>query len=105
MHLGVRAADQLLTLKAADSQQQLQYLAAVGEFNLGRLSDARNRLQQVVKENPNFSQGKNLLKACEDKLTNDTIAAGGVVAGVVGVSAVVATALLAGGSSSSSSKR
>ena len=98
VHLGVRAADQLLTLKA-DKEQELLYLKAVGQYKLGKLSDARSSLQQSLKSNANFTQGKNLLRVVEDKLTNDTLVAGGAIAGVVGISAAVTAVLLAGGSS------
>ena len=97
MRLGVKAADQLLTLKAEESQQLL-YLAAVGEYKLGKLTEARTRLKAALQGNKDFSQGKNLLKAIDDKLTSDTIVAGGVVAAVVGVSVTLAGVLLAGGS-------
>jgi catechol-2,3-dioxygenase len=98
MALGVKAANQLLTLKA-DETQQLAYLAAVGEYKLGKLLDARTRLQRIVKLNPDFAQAKNLLQAVEDKMTSDTLVAGGVVAGVVGVTAAVVGGLLMSGGS------
>ena len=95
MRLGVKAADQLLTLKAEETQQLL-YLAAVGEYKLGKLTEARARLKAALQEHKDFSQGKNLLKAIDDKMTSDTIVAGGVLAAVVGVSATVAGVLLSG---------
>jgi hypothetical protein len=95
MRAGIKAADQLLTLKV-DETQQLLFLAAVGEYQLGKLADARARLKVAIANNPDFSQGKNLLQAIEDKMTNDTLMAGGVIAAVVGASAVVAGVLLAG---------
>lgn len=96
--LGLKAAKQLLTLKV-DERQQLQYLAAVAEYKLGKYPEARSRLQQATKENPEFGQGKHLLQAIEDKMTSDTLVAGGVVTAVVGVTAAIAGSLLLSGGS------
>ena len=92
---GVKAADSLLKLKAEETQQ-LQYLAAVGEFKLGKYTDARARVRKVLEENPQFGQGKSLLKLIEDKMMQDTAVAGGVIAGVGVVSAAVLGVMLSG---------
>ena len=93
--LGVKAADQLLKLGAEESRQLL-YLASVGEYKLGKYTEARARLKVQLGKDPDSHQAKALLKAIEDKMTNDTIVAGGVVTAVVGVSAAIAAALLSG---------
>jgi mitochondrial fission 1 protein len=93
---GVKAADTLLKL-GADEPRQLLYLAAVGEYQLGKFGDARARLKMCLSKDPDAHQAKTLLQAIEDKMTNDTIVAGGVVAAVVGVSAAVASVLLSRG--------
>jgi Fis1 C-terminal tetratricopeptide repeat len=94
---GVKAADQLLQLKA-DEEQQLMYLAAVGTYNLGRMVETRKRLKAVLAKYPEFGQSKTLLEAVEDKLTSDTLLAGGALAAVGGIAAVVVGSILASGS-------
>ena len=93
---GVKAADQLITLEA-EEMQQLLYLAAVGEYKLGDYMSSRARLQVALKDSPDFAQAKNLLQAIEDKMTSDTLVAGGVLAAIAGVSLAVVAGLAAGG--------
>lgn len=92
---GVKAADQLMQL-GVDETRQLMYLAAVGEYNLGRVVDARQRLQKVLKEQPDFNQASTLLAAVDDKLTTDTLMAGGAIAAVGAVAGVVIGILASG---------
>lgn len=79
-----------------DETRQLMYLAAVGEYNLGRVVDARQRLQKVLKEQPDFNQASTLLAAVDDKLTTDTLMAGGAIAAVGAVAGVVIGILASG---------
>ena len=72
------------------------YLAAVGEYNLGRAVDARQRLKSLLQEQPDFSQANTLLTAVDDKLTSDTLMAGGAIAAVGAVAGIVLGALVSG---------
>lgn len=92
---GVKAADQLMQL-GVDEKRQLMYLAAVGEYNLGRVVDARQRLKKLLEEQPDFSQASTLLAAVDDKLTTDTLMAGGAIAAVGAVAGIVLGALVSG---------
>lgn len=58
--------------------------------------EARQRLKTLLETNPEMHQAKTLLDAVDDKLTTDTLVAGGALA-VVGAIAGVAIAALAGG--------
>lgn len=91
----MKAADQLMQL-GVDEARQLMYLAAVGEYNLGRVVDARQRLQKLLQEQPDFSQAHNLLAAVDDKLTTDTLMAGGAIAAVGAVAGVLIGILASG---------
>lgn len=92
---GVKSADRLMQL-GVDESRQLTYLAAVGEYKLGKAVEARQRLKTLLETNPEMHQAKTLLDAVDDKLTTDTLVAGGALA-VVGAIAGVAIAALAGG--------
>lgn len=72
------------------------YLAAVGEYKLGQAVDARQRLIKLLKEQPDFSQARSLLEAVDDKLTTDTLMAGGAIAAVGAVAGLVIGALASG---------
>ena len=63
---------------------------------LGKAVEARQRLKSLLETNPEMHQAKTLLDAVDDKLTTDTLVAGGALA-VVGAIAGVAIAALAGG--------
>jgi hypothetical protein len=82
---------------SGNDQRQLQYLAAVGEYKLGHLLDARQRLKMLLTQQPEFSQAKMLLEAVDDKLADDALIIGGAIAAVGGVAALVLGALFAGG--------
>lgn len=92
---GVKAADQMMKL-GIDESRQLMYLAAVGEYNLGKVVEARQRLKQLLQEQPDFGQASALLAAVDDKLTTDTLVAGGALATVAAVAGVVVGLLAAG---------
>eukprot|EP01025_Chloroclados_australasicus_P016807 TRINITY_DN18595_c0_g1_i1.p2 TRINITY_DN18595_c0_g1~~TRINITY_DN18595_c0_g1_i1.p2 ORF type:complete len:152 (-),score=20.97 TRINITY_DN18595_c0_g1_i1:349-804(-) len=91
---GVKAATQLFKLQP-DEERQMLYLAAVGQYNLGQYIDARKHLKQLLETWPDFSQAETLLAAIDESLMNDTLVAGGALAAIGGVAAVVVGALLA----------
>lgn len=91
---GITMAKQLLTLEKSE-EQQLNYLIAVGEYNLGNLSASRKRLKIVLQKWPEFRQAVTLTNAIEDQMTSDALFAGGAVAALGGVAAVAVAALLA----------
>lgn len=93
---GVRAADQLMNL-GVDEHRQLMYLAAVGEYKLGKAVEARQRLKALIDHHPEFSQAKTLLEAVDDKLTTDTLVAGGALAAAGAVAGLIVAALVSGG--------
>ena len=69
------------------------YLAAVGEYKLGRVVEARQRLKTLLQEQPDFGQARTLIDAVDDKLTTDTLMAGGAIAAVGAVAGIVIGAL------------
>jgi mitochondrial fission 1 protein len=93
---GVRAADQLISL-GVDEHRQLGYLAAVGEYKLGKAVEARQRLKTLLEHHPEFGQAKTLLEAVDDKLTTDTLVAGGTLAAAGAIAGLVVAALVSGG--------
>lgn len=94
---GVRAADQLLQL-GAEEEQQLRYLAAVGTYKQGALVATRKRLKEILAKFPHCSQAQTLLDAVDDRLTNETLVAGGALAAVGGIAAVVIGGIVAASS-------
>lgn len=59
--------------------------------------EARQRLKALLETHPEMHQAQSLLDAVDDKLTTDTLVAGGALAAAGAVAGVLVAALLSGG--------
>lgn len=59
--------------------------------------EARQRLKTLLEVNPEMHQAQTLLDAVDDKLTTDTLVAGGALAVAGAVAGVIVAALVSGG--------
>ena len=64
---------------------------------LGRAVEARQRLKTLLESHPEMHQAQSLLDAVDDKLTTDTLVAGGALAAAGAVAGVLVAALLSSG--------